>query len=124
MATLLKPGSPRVALNAYKRIAAAWRLDMNQSATLLGISQRTLHRWLHDGRPDHSRSDTLERISHLVAIWEGLAAIFGRGEVARSWVTRPNDDFGGQPPLKRMLHGNVQDLLLVRTYLDRARQGW
>lgn len=124
MATLLSPASPRVALNAYERIADAWRIDPAQSAVLLGVSTRTAHRWFKENWRDHVRPDTLERISHLIAIWEGLAALFGRGELARAWVKRENADFGDQPPLQRMLHGNVQDLVFVRTYLDRARQGW
>jgi uncharacterized protein (DUF2384 family) len=70
------------------------------------------------------RLDTLERISHLVAIWEDLSAIFGRGELARTWLKRDNADFGGRPPLKRLLRGYVQDLVFVRNYLDCARKGW
>lgn len=124
MTTLLAPPSARVALTAYERIAASWGLDQEQSAVLLGVSPRTVYRWLKEDRRDHVRPDTLERISHLIAIWENLAAFFGRGELARTWVKRENADFGDQPPLQRMLHGNVQDLVLVRSYLDRARQGW
>ncbi len=124
MTNLLAPPSPRVALNAYERMADAWGLTPEDSATLLGISARTVHRWFREHRPDQMRSDTLERISHLIAIWEDLAAIFGRGEPARTWLKRDNADFGGRPPLQRMLHGYVQDLVFVRNYLDRARQGW
>lgn len=121
---LLARPSPRVALTAYERIAEAWKLEPEHSAVLLGVSPRTVYRWLKEDRRDHIRPDTLERISHLIAIWEDLAALFGRGEPARTWVKRENADFGDQPPLRRMLHGNVQDLVFVRTYLDRARQGW
>jgi len=111
-------------LNAFARMADAWDLDPAQSAILLGVSSRTIHRWFREERGDHIRPDTLERISHLIAIWEDLAALFGRGELARTWLKRENADFGDRPPLKRMLHGYVQDLVFVRTYLDRARQGW
>ncbi len=121
---LLAAPSARVALNAYERIAEAWGLDQEQSAALLGVSRRTVYRWFSEGGRDHVRRDTLERISHLITIWEDLAAFFGRGELARTWVKRQNADFGDQPPLQRMLHGNVQDLVFVRNYLDRARQGW
>lgn len=124
MAKLLAPPSPHEALNAYARIAEGWALAPDHSAALLGVSPRTIHRWFREGRRDHMRRDTLERISHLIAIWEDLYALFCRGELARTWVKRKNADFGDQPPLQRMLHGNVQDLVFVRTYLDRARQGW
>lgn len=124
MAELLAPPSPRVALNAFERIAESWELNPEESATLLGVSSRTAYRILREGHREHARPDTLERISHLVHIYEGLGALFGRTEIARTWVRRANMDFGEQPPLKRMLHGTVQDLIVVRDYLDRARQGW
>ena len=121
---LLAPPSPRVALNAYDRIAAAWNLDIKESATLLGVSERTAYRWLKEGRREHACDATLERIALLTVIWENLAAIFGRGDLARTWVKRENRDFGEQPPLQRMLNGNVTDLVFVQTYLDRVRHGW
>jgi uncharacterized protein (DUF2384 family) len=124
MTALLAPPSARVALNAYRRIAEGWGLHPEQGATLLGVSPRTIYRWSKEDRRDSIRADTLERISHLVAIWENLAALFGRTDLARTWVARKNADFGDRPPLQRMLHGNVQDLVFVRTYLERARQGW
>ncbi len=121
---LLTQPSPRVALSAYEHIANAWGLGVDESALLLGVSPRTAYRWLKENHRGHVGSNTLERISHLIAIWEDLAAFFGRNELAKTWVKRPNADFGEQPPLQRMLHGNVQDLVFVRTYLDRACQGW
>jgi uncharacterized protein (DUF2384 family) len=105
-------------------MAGMWGLTVEEGAALLGISARTSHRWFREQRPDQLRPDTLERISHLIGIWENLAAVFGQGEPATTWLKLSNSDFGGQPPLQRMLHGNVQDLVFVRNYLDRARQGW
>ena len=118
------PVSARVALNAYVRIAEAWQLDYGESRRLLGVSERTVYRWLKEGRREAAGRDVLERISHIVTIWEDLAALFGRGEIARTWVRRPNRDFGDEPPLKRMVRGNVADLVFVRSYLENARHGW
>jgi hypothetical protein len=50
--------------------------------------------------------------------------LFGRGEIVRTWVRRPIRDFGDEPPLNRMVRGNVADLVFVRTYLDNVRHGW
>lgn len=124
MTALLAAPSPRVALNAFARIAEAWGLSVAESRQLLGVSERTVYRWLREGKRENADRGVLERVSHLVAIWGDLAALFGRGEVARGWVRRPNRDFGERPPLERMLHGNVADLVFVRTYLDNARHGW
>jgi hypothetical protein len=49
--------------------------------------------------------------------------LFGEGPIADEWVMRPNRDSGGNPPLARLLAGNVSDLGTVRRYLGVARQG-
>ena len=121
---LLAHPRARVALNAFDRISRAWELGPEESAALLGVSRRTAYRILREGHREHARPDTLERISHLISIYEDLAALFGDADIARTWVRRPNFDFGEQSPLHRMLHGTIQDLIVVRGYLDRARQGW
>ena len=38
-------------------------------------------------------------------------------------MKRPNADLGGRPPLSRMLHGNVQDILFVRNYWTALAKG-
>jgi hypothetical protein len=62
--------------------------------------------------------------SHLISIWEGAAAFFGSTDAGVEWLTNENADFGQARPLDVMLHGNVEDLIAVRRYLDIARQGW
>lgn len=121
-ATLLNPASARVALNAFKRIAARWGLSPSQQSTLLGRSGRTPYRWV-DEPPARLAPDVRERISHLVGMYEDLRLVFGEGPIANEWMTRPNRDFGGNPPLARLLAGNVSDLVAVRRYLAIARQG-
>ena len=126
MTTLLNPPSPRVALEAFSKLADRWALDHGQRARLLGRSERTAYRLSsaagHADRP--LQRDTLERISLLVGIYEDVRAVFGSGPAADGWIRRPNDDFGGEPPLNRLLAGNVQDIIDVRRYLALARQGW
>ena len=119
MASLLTPPSPRVALNAYERMADAWALTAEDSAVLLGVSARTVHRWFREHCPDQLRSDTLERISHLIAIWDDLAAIFGRGEPARSWLKRDNADFGGSRPYSACYTDTCK--ISLRAELSRPR---
>ena len=122
MTALLAPASPRVALNAFKRIASRWGLTPGQQATLLGRSGRTPYRWVDDP-PARIAPDVRERISHLVGMYEDIRLLFGEGPIADEWVKRPNRDFGGNAPLARLLAGNVSDLVAVRRYLAVARQG-
>ncbi len=109
--------SPRVALTAYERILDGWELDLGQGAKLLGQAEATLQNWLEDKDAASIPTEVLERLSHLIRIWEELAAVFGNGELARSWVQRPNTDFGEQPPLETLLRGDVEAFNFVRAYL-------
>lgn len=112
-----------VALGAVQRIAERWRLNVVETARLLGVHQRTLRR-MYEAPGREISSDVNERVANLIAIWENLAALFGRGPIADEWVRRPNRDFGDEPPLNRMTSGLMEDLIDVRRYLDLARQGW
>lgn len=123
-AMLLTPTSPRVAVNALRRIADRWHLTGADVAKLLGIHERTVRRMYEDPARANLSFDVKERIANLVVIWEDLAALFGPGDAADGWVRRPNADFADEPPLRRMTTGLMEDLIDVRRYLDLARQGW
>ena len=112
------PPSSRVALQAFAKLADRWALDQGQRARLLGRSERTAYRLSSAGRIGRPlQRDMLERISLLVGIHEDVRAVFGLGAAADEWIRRPNDDFGGDSPLDRLLGGNVQDIIDVRRYL-------
>lgn len=117
------PSSAQVAVTAVRKIAERWALTGAETASLLGIHERTLRRMYE--RPRRAiAADVTERVANLIVIWEDLAALFGRGTIADEWVRRPNRDFGGEAPLGRMTSGLMGDLIDVRRYLDIARQGW
>ncbi len=128
MVPLRASSSSKVAVTAFNRIADRWGLDPGQRALLLGRSGRTAYRWAKPGGSAESsrplQRDTLERISLLIGIYEDIRAFFGSGPAADGWITRPNADFGGEPPLNRLLAGNVEDIVAVRRYLGATRQGW
>ncbi|TAM77480.1 DUF2384 domain-containing protein [bacterium] len=115
----------QVALEAFRRLAERWKLRIEDQEVLLATPRRTLYHWAE--RPESARPDRdkLERISYLLGILGGLAAVYGDNVRADEWLRRPNDAFGGQAPLERMLQGNVGDLAAVRAYVDRfAHVGW
>jgi hypothetical protein len=118
---ILAEASPRVALNAFTRIADRWKLTAQERRTLLGRSGRTAYRY--DVPPTRLGDDVRERISLLVGIYEDVRLLFGSGELGDGWVKRENRDFGGHAPLQRMLGGKIIDLVTVRRYLAVARQG-
>ena len=112
-----------IALKAFHRVADRWGLERRDRATLLAASMRSIARWERDASPARLHRDQLERISYIVGIFSDLHVILGNSSLADEWVRRSNLDFGGIPPLERMLMGNVGDLAYVRAYVDRWLSG-
>jgi uncharacterized protein (DUF2384 family) len=92
------PGTARIALKAFQRVADHWGLDRNERATLLAASTRSIARWERASSSARLHRDQLERISYILGIFAGLHAIFGDTPFANEWVRRPNLDFGGRSP--------------------------
>lgn len=119
--TLPKAGA---ALRAFFRLAEAWQIGADEQRTLLGRPARTtFYRW-RKGETGGVTVDTMERLSHLLAIYAALHALYLDRARADAWVRRPNDDalFGGRAPLDRLLIGRVADIYEVRRYLESAAQ--
>jgi hypothetical protein len=113
-----------VALRAFFRLAELWGLSMEQARVLLGRPSRaTLYNW-KAGRVRTVPHDTLSRVSYLLGIHKALQILYSDPALADSWPRRPNQAFGGQSALERMLAGDVADLAAVRAHLDTARGGW
>lgn len=114
----------RVAVKLFLGIGDEWGLTDEQRCTLAGLNSRTtLHNWrTRIDRKEAVRlsADTLERLSYIAGIYKGVQLLFTAPDQWKSWVKKPNRDFGGQSALDRMLAGNVVDLADVRRYLD----GW
>jgi hypothetical protein len=114
------------AFRTFFRIAGAWGLDVEEQKTLLGItSSSTFYKW-KKSPPPRLGPDLMERISYVLGIYKALQILLPDPHLADGWVRRPNAHplFGGQPPLERMLSGQVADLYVVRAHLDGERGGW
>ena len=123
MTTLLAPPTPHVASRAFLRLAERLKLTTREQATLLGVAPRTVARIRASEATTWDRNE-LERLSHLVNIWEQAATFFGTTAGGVEWLTNLNVDFGDRRPLDVMLGGQVADLLEVRRYLEMALQGF
>jgi hypothetical protein len=113
----------RAGLTTFFRIADEWRLDAAQQMALLGLTSRTTYfRWKR-AAPTALPPDTLERLSHVFAVYKSLQILLP-GAAAAAWIHQPNAAplFGGRPALELMLNG-VAGLFLVRAYLDGERGG-
>ena len=113
-------------LRAFFNLAQRWALNDWQGRTLLGgPAARTYARW-KAGQVEPSRvsRDTRERLSMLMGIHKNLSYMFPDPSRGYNWLRKPNQAFGGEPALNRLLAGSIPDLAAVRAYLDAERGGW
>ena len=114
----------QVALRAFFRLVGLWGLSMEEARVLIGRPSRaTLYNW-KAGKVRSLPHDTLRRVSYLLGIHKALQILYADPTLADGWLKRPNQAFGGQGALERMLAGDVADLAAVRAHLDAARGGW
>lgn len=115
------------ALRTFARIAKRWNLSVDEQTALLGgVPRSTFYKWKRNPDTTILPKDTLERLSHLLGIFESLQVLLPDEKIADDWVRCPNtaSPFAGRSALDRMLKGQVADLIAVRRYLDTQRMGW
>ena len=114
-----RPTSPKAALTALERIAERWKLRRQDIPALLGRKPRTVRSWF-ERAPAHLDADVVERIGHLVGIFDALHIVFGDANYADRWVHEPNAAFAGRPPVELLLSGAFTPLVEVHRYLQDA----
>jgi uncharacterized protein (DUF2384 family) len=114
--------SRAVALKALERITQRWGLKRQQLPLLLARPSRTVRSWYEHEQGGDLDQDVLERISHLVGIYDGLHRLFGDQEYADRWVSEPNASFNMTAPRELLLTGSFTALVEVRRYVEIALQ--
>lgn len=114
------PEAMTTGLRIFSNIADRWELTPEQRTRLLGLTNLTeLERLISDPAPRPERA-RLERMSHVFAVWRALHTLFSDPARANTWLARPNAHrvFGSKPAIELMASGRLEDLVLVRQYLD------
>lgn len=112
------------ALRTFWRLSDAWKLNVAEQLTLLGVARTTLYQW-RQGKVGPLDRHVLERLSYLFGIYAALQILLPVPERANEWIRKPNTApfLGGRSALERMMGGQVADLFVVRQYLDAERGG-
>ena len=104
-------------LSAFRKVAQALALSLDQQAAILGVSRARLARWKSAPGPD---PDKLDRMALFVGIYQHAGESFPGERGAEGWLRRPNaaEPFGGGSPLELLVKGRFESLF--RTY-DQLR---
>lgn len=101
-----------------------WRLTTEDQAALLGIAtnnRAALTRY-RKGDPIGTSRDQYERVGHLLGIHKNLRLLFPQNpDLAYRWMTTRNKAFDNLTPAAVIKEWGFAGLLMVRSYLDRAR---
>ena len=114
----------RVGLEAFRRVAEAWKLTGDESAALLGVSSSTWDRIKTGAREEKLSQDQLTRVSAIVGTYKGLHLLFA-DHFADDWPRLANAGpmFAGQTPVRAMIAGGIPVMLDVRRLIDAVRGG-
>jgi uncharacterized protein (DUF2384 family) len=101
-----------------------WNLGTEDQAALLGIasSNRAALTRYRKGEPIGTSRDQYERVGHLLGIHKNLRLLFPQNrELAYRWMSTRNKAFDNLTPVEVIREWGFAGLLMVRSYLDRAR---
>ena len=101
-------------------LLATWDLKPKAACILLGFEpSRVAH--VNDvlqGYQTLAGRDAKDRISHLFQIRKLLSALFQDEAVENEWLREPRDVLKGKTPMDLLLEGSMENLLLVREYVE------
>jgi hypothetical protein len=103
-----------------------WDLPTEDQLALLGLShtnRSALSRY-RNGEPIGVGLDQYARVGHLLGIHKSLRILFPNNkEALYSWIKSKNKSFENRTPVEMVKEFGFTGLLMVRSYLDRARGG-
>jgi hypothetical protein len=101
-----------------------WKLSTEDQAALLGIaaSNRAALARYRKGEAIGTSRDQYERVGHLLGIHKNLRLLFPHNrDLAYRWMSTRNKAFDNLSPVEVVKEWGFAGLLMVRSYLDRAR---
>ena len=97
-----------------------WGLSTEEQLSLLGLAKTNraaLTRYRH-GQPLVNDRDKLDRAEILLGIHKSLRRLFpSNRELVYSWVSQPNQAFGGHSPIQLIDERGMMGMYMVRAYL-------
>ena len=106
---------------ALSFLKGRWKLSGAKIGELLHLRARTINDWLKKGKVpiEEPLSPEVQTLIHLLAIHRSLEAMFSEPQNQVVWLTTKHPDFECSPWDK--IKKSIEDLIMVRRYLDYAR---
>lgn len=102
------------------QLLATWQLPPESACALLGFepTRFTDVNEVLQGYGTLTGRDVKDRIVHLIQIRTSLVALFRDETVENEWLREPRDVLKGQAPIDLLLEGSMENLLLVKEYVE------
>ncbi len=121
-----KMGEPTTKLSGpvqfTKKLIDCWQLKNLDASRLLGFGTGELDEFqsLLMGNCELRGRDIRDRILHLFHIRRNLWSLFRNLKVENDWLREDHELLDGTSPMSLMLEGSMENLLLVRDYIESA----
>ena len=104
------------------KLLETWQLGPEDAVLLLGHepSEIPYVTDLLSGRIALKGRDTKDRIAYLFRIRKMLSALFLSEEAENKWLREQHAALGGQTPMQRLLEGSMENLLLVKEFVEEV----
>ena len=109
-----------VPIRLILRLLEDWQLEKDDAASLLGFEDSELD-YVSDVQSGYElleRQDTKPRIANLLYIRKSLWIFFRDLEVENDWLREPQEMLDERMPLSLLKSGSMEDLQLLREYVD------
>ncbi|MCY3820044.1 MAG: MbcA/ParS/Xre antitoxin family protein [Gammaproteobacteria bacterium] len=111
---------PRPSVQFIVKLLDFWKLEPPDAVGLLGFNVADADHVsaVLDGREQFRGRDTGDRIAHLLSIRATLSALFRDLQAENDWLREPHTMLDRKTPMSLLVGGSMEDLLLVREYVD------
>ena len=109
-------------LQFLEKLLETWKLGHRDAIPLLGLEETDLSYVsdLFSGRATVRGRDVKHRIAYLFRIRKTLSSLFMDVEVENEWLRESHETLNGQIPMDLLLEGSMENLLLVKEYVEVA----
>ena len=116
------PGRVTGPVQFVRKLMESWRLDESCAVSLLGYGHEEIEyvSAVLAGSRHLAGRDVKDRIAHLFCIRRTLWSLFRDLDEENDWLREGHKMLNGKSPLSLMLEGSMEDLLLVREFVELA----